>query len=123
MTWAMVKSCCIALFGMLLSGMLLSGTAIAQSQNAAKTGVGDALETLEALQVEVDKQWSGLPGQFVKGAVGLVGLEAALSAADKALSFQLRIKGDGSADTGGGALITTTPGTNATTTTSSTSTN
>ena len=97
---------------------------MAQSQNVAKTGVGNPLDTLEALQAAMNKQWDGPPGQVVKGAVGLAGVAAALSVASDAMNFKLRIRGDGSVDQGSSnstnnAVSVST----ATTTSSSTSTN
>lgn len=98
--------------------------ASAQTQNSAQTGAGGALETLEALQAELNQQWAGPPGQVAKGAVGLAGLAMALSAAQKALTFQLRVRGDGSVDGGSGTSVTTATSTSSSTTTSSsTSTN
>ncbi len=102
--------------------MLLWGPALAQTQNAAKTGVGNALESLEAIQKEFDKQWSGPPGQVVKGAAGLAGMAAALSVAQDAVTFKLRIRGDGSVDSGSAASTTTATSITDTGSTSSTST-
>ena len=104
-------------------GLALSGTALAQSQNVAKTGVGNPLDTLEALQAEMNKHWDGRPGQVVKGAVGLAGVAAALSAASDAVNFRLRIRGDGSVDQGGSSSTNDSVSVNTTTTSSSTSTN
>ena len=112
-----------AMFVIALS-LALSGTAMAQSQNVAKTGVGNPLDTLEALQAEMNKHWDGRPGQVLKGAVGLAGVAAALSVASDAVNFKLRIRGDGSVDQGSSnstnnAVSVST----ATTTSTSTSTN
>ena len=104
-------------------GLALSGTALAQSQNVAKTGVGNPLDTLEALQAEMNKHWDGRPGQVVKGAVGLAGVAAALSVASDAGNFKLRIRGDGSVDQGGGSTNNSVSVSTTTTTSSSTSTN
>ena len=105
-------------------GLALSGTALAQSQNVTKTGVGNPLDTLEALQAEMNKYWDGRPGQVLKGAVGLAGVAAALSVASDAVSFKLRIRGDGSVDQGGSSSIDNSVSVSTTTTTSSlTSTN
>ncbi|MDE0944750.1 MAG: hypothetical protein OSB58_20290 [Alphaproteobacteria bacterium] len=99
--------------------------AVAQSQNSAKTGTGNAAGSLEALQAEYERHWNGPPGQVVKGAVGLAGMAAALSVASDALNFKLRINGDGSVDSGGITPVTTSTSTasSSTTTSSSTSTN
>jgi hypothetical protein len=98
--------------------------AVAQTQNSAQTGAGGAPESLEALQAEVNEKWAGPPGQIVKGAVGLAGLVAALSAAQSALTFQLQLRGDGSLAAGSSASVNTaTSISTATTTSSSTSTN
>ena len=112
-----------AMFVIALSLALL-GTAMAQSQNVAKTGVGNPLGTLEALQAEMKKHWDGRPGQVVKGAVGLAGVAAALSVASDAVNFKLRIRGDGSVDQGGSSSTNNAVSVSTTTTTSSsTSTN
>ena len=104
--------------------LALSGTALAQSQNVAKTGAGNPLDALEALQTEMNKHWDGRPGQVVKGAVGLAGVAAALSAASDAVNFKLRIRGDGSVDQGGSSSTNNAVSVSTTTTTSSsTSTN
>ncbi len=91
--------------------------AMAQTQNSAQTGAGRALETLDALQAEITKQWDGRPGQLVKGAVGVAGLAAALAAAENALTYQLRVRADGSVD----SVSTTTSTSTSTSTSSSTS--
>lgn len=97
---------------------------MAQSQNVAKTGVGNPLDTLEALQSEMNKRWDGRPGQVVKGAVGLAGVAAALSVASDAVNFKLRIRGDGSVDQGSSNSTNNAVSVSTTTTTSSsTSTN
>ena len=103
--------------------LALSGTALAQSQNVAKTGAGNPLDTLEALQTEMNKHWDGRPGQVVKGAVGLAGVAAALSVASDAVKFRLRIRGDGSVDQGGSSSTNNAVSVTTTTTSSSTSTN
>ncbi len=104
--------------------LALTGSAMAQSQNAAKTGAGGPLESLEALQSEWNKQYAGLPGQAFKGAVGIYGLARALAAASDAVNFKLRVRGNGSVDQGGGATSTTgTSVSTDSTTSSSTSTN
>ena len=103
--------------------LALSGTALAQSQNVAKTGAGNPLDTLEALQTEMNKHWDGRPGQVVKGAVGLAGVAAALSVASDAVNFKLRIRGDGSVDQGGSSSTNDSVSVTTTTTSSSTSTN
>ena len=104
--------------------LALSGTALAQSQNVAKTGAGNSLDTLEALQAEMNKHWDGRPGQVVKGVVGLAGVAAALSVASDAVNFKLRIRGDGSVDQGGSSSTNNAVSVSTTTTTSSsTSTN
>ena len=103
--------------------LALSGTALAQSQNVAKTGAGNPLDTLEALQTEMNKHWDGRPGQVVKGAVGLAGVAAALSVASDAVNFRLRIRGDGSVDQGGSSSTNNAVSVTTTTTSSSTSTN
>ena len=103
--------------------LALSGTALAQSQNVAKTGAGNPLDTLEALQTEMNKHWDGRPGQVVKGAVGLAGVAAALSVASDAVNFRLRIRGDGSVDQGGSSSTNDSVSVTTTTTSSSTSTN
>ncbi len=100
-----------------------SGMALAQSQNVAKTGAGNPLDTLEALQTEMNKHWDGRLGQVVKGAVGLAGVAAALSAASDAVNFRLRIRGDGSVDQGGSSSTNNAVSVTTTTTSSSTSTN
>ncbi|MDP6833036.1 MAG: hypothetical protein QF521_14820 [Alphaproteobacteria bacterium] len=97
--------------------------AMAQSQNGTETGVGEALESLQALQEEYQKQWGGLPGRVVKGAVGLAGVAAALSAAQKAVTFQLRVQGDGSVDSGSTTTTTATSVSTSSSTSTSTSTN
>ena len=103
--------------------LALSGTALAQSQNVAKTGAGNPLDTLEALQTEMNKHWDGRPGQVVKGAVGLAGVAAALSVASDAVNFRLRIRGDGSVDQGVSSSTNDSVSVTTTTTSSSTSTN
>ena len=104
--------------------LALSGTALAQSQNVAKTGAGNPLGTLEVLQAEMNKHWDGRPGQVVKGVVGLAGVAAALSVASDAVNFKLRIRGDGSVDQGSSNSTNNAVSVSATTTTSSsTSTN
>jgi len=101
-----------------------SAVAVAQTQNSTQTGTGGALKSLEALQAKVDEHWAGPTGQIVKGAVGLAGLVAALSAAQNALTFQLRIRGDGSLAAGSSAGVNTATSTSTvTSTSSSTSTN
>ncbi len=100
-----------------------SGVALAQSQNAAQTGTGSAMKSLEALEAAVTEQWSGRPGQIAKGAVGLAGLAAALSAADRAVNFKLRVRGDGSVDSAGATPVTSGTSLSTTTTSSSSSTN
>ena len=103
--------------------LALSGTALAQSQNVAKTGAGNPLDILEALQTEMNKHWDGRPGQVVKGAVGLAGVAAALSAASDAVNFRLRLRGEGSVDQGGSSSTNNAVSVTTTTTSSSTSTN
>ena len=104
--------------------LALSGTAMAQSLNVDKTGVGNPLDTLEALQAEMNKHWDGRPGQVVKGAVGLAGVAAALLVASDAVNFKLRIRGDGSVDQRGSNSTNNAVSVSTTTTTSSsTSTN
>ncbi|MBL6953851.1 MAG: hypothetical protein ISR50_14530 [Alphaproteobacteria bacterium] len=105
----------LALFAALSPARL--SPAMAQTQNSAQTGAGGALETLQALQTEIDKQWAGPPGQLVKGAVGVAGLAAALLAAEKALTYSLRVRGDASVD----SVSTTTTTSTSTSTSSSTS--
>ena len=87
--------------------LALSAPAFGQSQNAAQTGVGGAIESIQALQEAVSEQWAGPPGQVVKGAVGLAGVAAALAAAQDAVTFKLRVRGDGSVDSGSSATSTT----------------
>ena len=104
--------------------LALSGMALAQSQNVAKTGAGNPLDTLEALQAEMNKHWDGRPGQVVKGVVGLAGVAAALSVASDAVNFKLRSRGDGAVDQGGSSSTNNAVSVGSTTTTSSsTSTN
>ena len=103
--------------------LALSGMALAQSQNVAKTGAGNPLDTLEALQMEMNKHWDGRPGQILKGAVGLAGVAAALSVASDAVNFKLRIRGDGSVDQRGSSSTNDSVSVTTTTTSSSTSTN
>ena len=104
--------------------LALSGPALGQTGNAAKTGTGGALKSLGALQEEFSKQWDGRAGRMTKGAIGLAGVAAALSAANKAVSFQLRLRGDGSVDASGGSGTTAAPSTSTSgSTSSSTSTN
>jgi len=104
----------LALFAALSPARL--SPAMAQTQNSAQTGVGGALETLQALQTEIDRQWAGPPGRLVKGAVGVAGLAAALSVAEKALTYSLRVRGDASVDS---VSTTTTTSTSTSTSTSS----
>ncbi len=110
--------------GVILLSLALVGPAMAQSQNAAKTGAGGPLGSLDALQSEWNKQYAGLPGQAFKGAVGIYGLARALAAASDAVNFKLRVRGNGSVDQGGSATSTTgTSVSTDSTTSSSTSTN
>ena len=95
----------------------------AQSQNSAQTGAGNAAGSLEALQAEFDRQWDGRPGQVIKGAAGLAGMAAALSAAADALNFKVRVQGDGSVDNGSVSSTTTSTSTSSSSRTTSTSTN
>ena len=83
-----------------LAAMTAIAPAMAQSQNAAQTGVGKAINSIQALQGAASEHWAGPPGQVVKGAVGLAGMAAALMSAQDALNFKLRVRGDGSVDSG-----------------------
>ncbi len=104
--------------------MALSVPALGQSQNAAQTGVGEAIESLQDLQDAFSEQWAGPPGQVFKGAVGLAGVAAALAAAQDAVTFKVRVQGDGSVDSGGSTTTTTATSVDSTSSTSSsTSTN
>ena len=80
-------------------GLALQGGALAQSQNATKTGTGGAFDTLEALQTEISNYSDGRLGQVFKGAAGLAGIASALSLASDAVNF--RIRADGSVVPGG----------------------
>jgi hypothetical protein len=100
-----------------------SGVALAQTQNAKQTGTGGAFATLEALETAMTEQWSGLPGQIVKGAAGLAGMAAALAAANSAVTFKLRVRGDGSVDAAGATPVSSGTSLSTSTTSSSTSTN
>lgn len=116
----MKRTVCIAI----CLTVMAHASAMAQSQNNGQTGVGEAMKSLEALQEAYQKQWDGTPGRMVKGAAGLAGMAAALSAAQKAVTFQLRVRGDGSLDSGSSATTTTATSVSTSTTTStSTSTN
>lgn len=74
-------------------GLAMSIDALAQSQNAVKTGVGSPLDALEVLQAEMKKYSDGQLGRSVKGAAGLAGIAAALSTASDGLNFRIRADG------------------------------
>ncbi len=120
MNRAVLLAACLVVFLALSAGL---PRAMAQTQNGAQTGVGGTLEALRALQEEAGKQWDGRLGQVAKGAGGLAGLAASLMAARDALTFQLRIRGDGSVDAVGANETSATSTAEAASVSTSTSTN
>lgn len=80
----------IAIAARLLPALILTTAipAASQTQNKAETGSGGVLETMETIQGEYDKYWSGRPGQYAKGAIGAAAIARALGAARDALSFE-----------------------------------
>ena len=102
-------------------GLALSGWALAQSRNAVKTGAGGQLDTLEVLQAEISKYSDGQLGRAFKGATGLTGVAAALSAASDAVNFRVRADGTvvpggsssgSSSGSGGTSAVTSSSSTN-----------
>lgn len=97
-----------------LLALPLSGTA-AMAQSTTDTGSGGALGSVQDIRRQIEEQWNGVPGQVVKGTAGVIGLAAALSAANEAVSFEGTMRRDGSvsagssiggSDGGGGATST-----------------
>ena len=111
---------------LILAAVLLAAPAT-HAQDTSKTGSGTT-GSVDDLRAQFDQQWNGTPGQLVKGAIGLVGLALALSAANDAVSYQVEVDpGGASASSGGSGSssggTSTSTSTSTSTTTSSTSTN
>jgi hypothetical protein len=98
--------------------MLPTATGGALAQTIEGTGSGDPLGSIQEIRKQIEEQWDGRPGQVVKGAAGVVGMAAALSAAKEAVSYEGMMRGDGSVS--GDSGIGTTPDGGGTTSTSST---
>jgi hypothetical protein len=120
MTKTAATTATLGALAMTLCGL---GTAKAQDSNAAATGFGAALGTIQDVQNSINAQWDGPNGRFAKGAIGAAGAAAALAAAYEALSYEATVKADGSVQSGssigmsGGGSGTTTTATSTATST------